>query len=153
MHVIDVGSIADQQNIPESSNTTAEERRLNMLTFWSVLLMDYALAFGVGRQTAIRPNDITQALPTEHDIHPAENATTAAGPHSPFPYAAKMMRSYGPLINMLNMGDPEEANGIENDVQQARAQAMAVYNQMPEDMSWNVAKYVVSSINSNWSRR
>jgi hypothetical protein len=128
---------AENQNIPESSNTTAEDRRLNMLTFWSVLLMDYALAFGVGRQTAIRPNDITQALPTEQDIRPGDSTTS---PRSPFPFAAKMMMSYGPLINMLNTGDPEEVSGIENDVQQARAQAMAVYNQLPEDMLWNVAK-------------
>lgn len=108
-----------------------------MLTFWSVLLMDYALAFGVGRQTAIRPNDITQALPTEADVR---HADSASAPRSPFPFAAKMMKSYGPLINMLNIGDPEEASSVENDIQQARAQAMAVYNQLPEDMLWNVAK-------------
>lgn len=70
------------QNIPESSTASAEDRRLNKLTFWSVLLMDYALAFGVGRQTAIRPNDITQTLPDEDDIHPG--GIVEGIPRSPF---------------------------------------------------------------------
>lgn len=126
------------QNIPESSSATAEDRRLNKLTFWSVLLMDYALAFGVGRQTAIRPNDITQTLPTEADIRPAGEVDGT--PRSPFIFAAKMMRSYGHLINMLNIGDPTEGGSMENDINQARAQAMAAFNELPEDMQWNVGK-------------
>ena len=129
---------ADQKAIPESSPATAEDRRLNKLTFWSVLLMDYALAFGVGRQTAIRPNDITQTLPTEEDIHPGGNVDGA--PTSPFIYAAKMMKSYGHLINMLNVGDSSEGGNMEGDINQARAQAMAAFNELPEDMQWNVGK-------------
>jgi hypothetical protein len=103
--------------------------------------MDYALAFGVGRQTAIRPNDITQTPPTEDDIHPGGNVDGA--PRSPFIYAAKMMKSYGYLINMLNVGDAEGGGGsatMESDINQARAQAMAAFNELPEDMQWNVGK-------------
>jgi len=128
-----------QINIPESSSTSAEDRRLNKLTFWSVLLMDYALAFGVGRQTAIRPNDITQSLPEEEDIHPG--GAPDGTPRSPFVFAAKMMKTYGPLINMLNVGDPTEAATMEGEIQQARAQAMAIYNELPEDMQWNVGNF------------
>lgn len=126
------------KNIPESSTATAEDRRLNKLTFWSVLLMDYALAFGVGRQTAIRPNDITQTLPSEEDIHPGGRVEGI--PRSPFIYAARMMKSYGHLINMLNIGDPAAAGNLENEINQARAQAMAAFNELPEDMQWNVGK-------------
>lgn len=126
------------QNIPESSTATAEDRRLNKLTFWSVLLMDYALAFGVGRQTAIRPNDITQTLPSEEDIHPGGQVEGI--PRSPFIYAARMMKSYGHLINMLNVGDPAAGGNLENEINQARAQAMAAFNELPEDMQWNVGK-------------
>jgi len=102
--------------------------------------MDYALAFGVGRQTAIRPNDITQTLPTEEDIHP--NGNVDGAPTSPFIYAAKMMKSYGHLINMLNVGDSSEGGNMEGDINQARAQAMAAFNELPEDMQWNVGKWV-----------
>ena len=104
--------------------------------------MDYALAFGVGRQTAIRPNDITQTLPTEEDIHP--NGNVDGAPTSPFIYAAKMMKSYGHLINMLNVGDSSEGGNMEGDINQARAQAMAAFNELPEDMQWNVGKWVLS---------
>jgi hypothetical protein len=102
--------------------------------------MDYALAFGVGRQTAIRPNDITQTPPTEEDIHPGGNMD--GSPTSPFIYAAKMMKSYGYLIIMLNVGDGTEGGGggMESDINQARAQAMAAFNELPEDMQWNVGK-------------
>ena len=100
--------------------------------------MDYALAFGVGRQTAIRPNDITQTLPDEDDIHPG--GQTEGVPRSPFIYAARMMKSYGHLINMLNIGDPAAGGNLENEINQARAQAMAAFNELPEVMQWNVGK-------------
>lgn len=104
--------------------------------------MDYALAFGVGRQTAIRPNDITQTLPTEDDIRPGGEPHVEGSPRSPFIYAAKMMKSYGHLINMLNIGDPTEGGNMEGGINQARAQAMAAFNELPEDMQWNVGKWV-----------
>jgi hypothetical protein len=51
------------------------------------------------------------------------------------------MWSYGPLINMLNSNhvnqDPAK---MELDIQNARASAMVEYNQLPEDMQWNVGK-------------
>ncbi|KAL7424239.1 hypothetical protein Q5752_001825 [Cryptotrichosporon argae] len=154
-------------NPPEESSISADDRRLNRLVFWSVLLMDYALSFGVGRQTTFRPEDITQLLPTDQDIAPpaacpvsiATGGTSACGgtsagtgtphqafgaaagddaPRSPFPFAAAMMASYGPLINMLNTGQADAARA-ERDVQVARAAAIKQYNQLPADMQWNVA--------------
>lgn len=108
---------------PEDSTMSTEDRRLNRLVFWSVLLMDYALSFGVGRQTAFRPDDITQTLPTEEDLQ---------ADRSPFPYAAKMMLAYGPLINSLNRGKGDR------DAHAACASAIREYNRLPGDMQWNV---------------
>jgi hypothetical protein len=94
--------------------------------------MDYALSFGVGRQTTFRVEDITQTLPTGADF--PETST-----RSPFLYAAQMMLSYGPLINMLNC-EQGEGNRKESEVQSALAQAIKQYNQLPQDMQWTVAK-------------
>lgn len=116
---------------PPESAMSERDRRLNRLTFWSVLLMDYALSFGVGRQTAFRPEDITQTLPSEKDIKGVE------GVRSPFPYAARMMLSYGPLINALNRGFSPGYGGTK--VEPARTAAMKEYARLPADMQWNVA--------------
>ena len=125
------------QNPPEESNISADERRQNRLVFWSVLLMDYALAFGVGRQTTYRVEEITQTLPTEEDIHPT--GISPDTPRSPFSFAAKMMISYGPLINMLNREESDVLR-MEAEIQAARAAAIREYNQLPQDMQWNVGK-------------
>ena len=119
---------------PEDSPMSAEDRRLNKLVFWSVLLMDYALAFGVGRQTTFRPEDITQTLPTEEDLNHSATPAAVDTPRSPFPYAAKMMLSYGPLINLLNRGRGDR------DIHAPRAAAIKLYNSLPQDMQWNVVK-------------
>ncbi|BEI81678.1 hypothetical protein CcaverHIS002_0208380 [Cutaneotrichosporon cavernicola] len=117
-------------NPPPDSAMSAEDRRLNRLVFTSVLLMDYALAFGVGRQTTFRPEDISQTLPTAEDLSPSgEN-----GPRSPFPFAARMMLSYGPLINSLN-----RVRGGDRDYFAARAACISEYSALPPDMQWNVA--------------
>lgn len=129
---------------PESeSGMGARDRRLNRLTFWSVLLMDYALSFGVGRQTAFRPEDITQTLPSEDDIGggapgaPGAGGGGSDGVRSPFPYAARMMLSYGPLINALNRGHAPGYGGTR--VETARAAAIKEYARLPPDMQWSVA--------------
>lgn len=122
------------QNPPDDSAMSGEDRRLNRLVFTSVLLMDYALAFGVGRQTTFRPEDISQTLPTAEDLNPTGEAKD---PRSPFPFAAKMMLSYGPLINSLNRG-----RGGDRDYLAARAACIREYSALPADMHWNVAKYI-----------
>jgi hypothetical protein len=103
--------------------------------------MDHALAFGVGRQTTFRLEDITVSLPTSSDLHP--KGIPEGLPGSAFPYAAKQMMIYGPLINLLNAnpnhGDREPVK-LEADIQNARAAAMVEYNQLPDDMQWNVGK-------------
>jgi hypothetical protein len=104
----------------------AADARADRLVFWSVLLMDYALSFGVGRQTGLRPDDITQTLPADEDL--SSDPTHA---RSPFPFAARMMRLYGPLINALNRAKGGDANA-------ARAAAIREYARLPEDMVWNV---------------
>jgi hypothetical protein len=125
----------------KSSDEPAEESRLNRLVFWSVIIMDHALAFGVGRQTTFRLEDITQTLPSDADLRPNGTAPTLDAPRSAFPHAVKQMWSYGPLINMLNSNHAgQDPAKIELDIQNARALAMVEYNQLPEDMQWNVGK-------------
>lgn len=128
-----------QDSSETAEEVSPEEARLNRLVFWSVLIMDHALAFGVGRQTTFRLEDITQQLPTELDLHPA--GLSPDTPRSAFHYAAKQMFSYGPLINMLNSNhanvDPIK---LDSDIANARASAMVEYNNLPEDMQWNVGK-------------
>lgn len=132
---------AEHQNPREtSSSITAEESRLDRLLFWSVLIMDFALSYGVGRQTTFHLEDITQELPTEEDVRPA--GTSYDMPRSPFPFAAKQMLSYGPLINLLNSNKPADLGHKESLIQSARAAAIAEYNQLPQDMQWNVGKWV-----------
>jgi hypothetical protein len=97
--------------------------------------MDHALAFGVGRQTTFRLEEITQSLPSPDDVHP----NGPGHPPSAFPYAAKQMMIYGPLINMLNSSHDDSVD-VESDIQSARASAMIEYNQLPECMQWNVGK-------------
>jgi hypothetical protein len=100
--------------------------------------MDYVLSFGVGRQTTFRVEDITQTLPTEADIRITLPCASPESPRSPFPYAAKMMISYGPLINMLNR--EQDPVRFDSDIQSARAAAIKEYNHLPQDMLWNVGK-------------
>jgi hypothetical protein len=119
------------------SNISAEECRLNRLVFWSVLLMDHAISHGAGRRASFPLEDISQLPPTEEDIHPVGTAPDT--PRSPFPYAAKQMLLYGPIINMLNRQSKGPATS-ETDLQAARATAMKEYNQLPPDMQWNIAK-------------
>jgi len=104
--------------------------------------MDHALAFGVGRSTTYRVEEITQPMPTEEDVHPTSPNTPAdpSAPRSPFPFCAQMMISYGPLINMLNMGDAS----LERHIADARSASIREYNRLPPDMQWNVAKCVFS---------
>ncbi|ORY23128.1 fungal-specific transcription factor domain-domain-containing protein [Naematelia encephala] len=136
LHLVSEGDCrADDQDPGEESDISAEERRLNRLVFWSVLLLDFALAFGVGRQTTFRVEEITQALPNEADIHPL--GISGDHPRSPFPFAARQMISYGPLINLLNGAQIHQAD-YGKLVQHARAQAMREYNNLPQDMQWNV---------------
>jgi hypothetical protein len=123
------------------SNISAEERRLNRLVFWSVLLMDHAISHGAGRRASFPLEDISQPLPTEEDIHPPGTSTAPDTPRSPFPFAAKQMLLYGPIINMLNRQSKGPSNS-EADLQAARAAAMREYNQLPPDMQWNIAKCV-----------
>lgn len=109
-----------------------EEQRLDCLAFWSVLLMDYALSFGTGRQTTFRIEEITRRLPTQDDI-PGQGGT-----RSPFPYAARQMLAYGPLINLLN--GPDDPPEVEGEIVACRAVAVQEYNALPSDMQWSATK-------------
>ena len=57
-----------------------------------------------------------------------------------FPYAAKLMLSYCPLINMLNRQQEDVPNAHEAEINEARMSAIRLYNQLPQDMQWNVGK-------------
>lgn len=116
---------------------SAEERRLNRLVFWSVLIMDHSIAHGAGRQTGFPLEEITQTLPTMDDIlsgHALQN-----GIRSPFIYTSKLMLLYGPVINGLNRQKQHAPRGT-SIVDAAQATALREYNQLPLDMQWSVMK-------------
>ena len=119
------------QNPSEGANMSDEDRRLNRLVFWSVLLMDYALAFGVGRCTTYRVEEITQPVPTQDEI----KVLAEGEPRSPFPFAARMMITYGPIINALNL-----PHVTSEDLAVAAGVAIREYNRLPSDMQWVVGK-------------
>ncbi|WVW83535.1 hypothetical protein I302_105556 [Kwoniella bestiolae CBS 10118] len=122
-----------QLNPPEDAQISLEDRRLNRLLFWSVLLLDFALAFGTGRQPTLRVEEITQMLPNLDDVSP----TSASEVPNPFPYAARQMLAYGQLITVLNSGRQKQ-DQIDKAVIVARSRAIQVYNTLPEDLHWNV---------------
>ena len=115
------------------------ERRLNRLVFWSVALLDFALSFGTGRPTTFRIEDITQLLPSQEDIWP--DGAPAGMPRSPFPFAAKQMMAYGPLITLLNGSHKNKAEW-KVQFQAAWSKAVEDYHDLPEDMQWSATKCV-----------
>lgn len=130
------------------SDIDPEERRLDGLAFWSVLLLDYALSFGTGRQTTFRIEEITRRLPTQDDICPPSLAGAEGGREgglgrggeasSPFPFAAAQMLAYGPLINLLN--GPEDSSEVDDNIAICRAAAVQEYTSLPSDMAWSATK-------------
>ena len=130
-------TLTHDQDPGEESTISAEERRLNRLTFWSVCLLDLSLSFGTGRETTFRIPSITQPLPSDEDM--ITPSSTPGGPRSPFPFAAKQMLSYGPLINILN-GPHDEGGVWVKEAQAAIRRAVMFYNALPLDMQWSASK-------------
>jgi hypothetical protein len=64
------------------------------------------------------------------------------GIRSPFPYAAKQMLLFGPLINMLNVDSHRLISELDRQLQIAHAEAIRHYSELPPDMRWNVRKWV-----------
>jgi hypothetical protein len=128
------------QDPPLDSNISELERRLNRLLFWSIVLLDFALSFGTGRQPTLRVEEITQTLPKPQDIHSLSDAPQAALA-SPFPYAARQMLGYGHLITLLNSRRSCDEDSVKA-IQLARTTAIQEYNSLPVDMQWNVTKWV-----------
>lgn len=124
---------------PEEAGIGPEERRLNRLVFWSVVLLDFALAFGTGRQPTFRVDEITQCLPRDEDV------AKLSGPDPlshPFPYAVKQMFSYGYLIETLNSRKFGLDADAQQEIQRARILSIKEYAQLPLDLKWNVTKWV-----------
>lgn len=121
----------------EEEGISADDRRLNRLVFWSVVLLDFALAFGTGRQPTFRVAEITQTLPTDEDLPVAPGTA-----RHPFPFACQMMLSYGRLIELLNTRIADEDGSIEREAQRCKIKAIKAYAQLPPDMRWDVQKCV-----------
>ena len=133
------------QKPPDDVPILDEDRRGNRLLFWSVLLVDHTLAFSEGRLTSLRTEDITQELPREEDMHPInvrQEFKSEKTLRSPFPFAAQMMYTVGPLINMLNVKQGHPASGTEEEIHCVRARIASQYDQLPLDMIWNAVAYV-----------
>ena len=121
-------------DVGEEAGFTAEDRRLNRLLFWSVVLLDFALAFGTGRTPTIRVPEVTQLLPTDEDM-----GQTSLVRH-PFPYAVELMFSYGRLIELLNMRDAPTDGSHSKEIQKCKMGAFKLYSQLPKDMRWSPTK-------------
>lgn len=117
---------------------SAEDRRLNRLVFWSVILLDFSLSFGTGRQPTLRVDEITQSLPTDEDMGILDASKDE--PTHPFPYAAKQMFSYGRLIELLNTRQEDHEGAIQKEIQRQRLHSIQEYGSMPLDVRWNVTK-------------
>ena len=105
--------------------------RQNRLCFWSLLVLDTIVSFGVGRETSFQPEAITQLVPSGEDM-----GSYASRP--PFIYAAEMMWSYGTLNNLLNT---EVDTGLSVELIRAeRAKIMRRYHELPIDMVWSTEK-------------
>jgi hypothetical protein len=128
--------VADEQSDAGQREISDEERRLNRLLFWTIIIMDHALCFGVGRQTSIRIEDITQPLPSQADFQIDELA--ADSPASAFPHVAKQMLLYGHVVNELNCAYPQA--WAREAAQTARTDILKAYSELPEDLQWNIAK-------------
>jgi hypothetical protein len=121
----------------EEEGISAEDCRLNRLVFWSVVLLDFALAFGTGRQPTFRVAEITQTLPTDEDLPVAPGTA-----RHPFPFACQMMLSYGRLIELLNSRNAHDIESNEREAQKCKIKAIKAYSQLPPDMRWDVQKHV-----------
>jgi len=123
LHVDDETGIAD------------EDKRLNQLVFWAVVLLDFALAFGTGRQPTFRVAEISQPLPADEDL-----PVTPHSPRHPYPYACRMMFSYGRLIELLNSTEPDVDGSKQRNIQKCKLKAVREYAHLPPDIRWDVQK-------------
>jgi hypothetical protein len=133
------------QSPQPNSPISMEDHRLNRLLWWSVLILDLALSFGEGRQTTTPIDEITQLIPTEQDFRLQPSVSIlpemeSPSIRSPFPYAAKQMLLFGPLINMLNVDSHRFTSDFDHRLQVALAEAIRHYSELPPDMRWNVRK-------------
>ena len=129
--------IAEPQE--DLDTTDPETSRLNRLRFWSVLLTDYSVSLGVGRATSLRPEAITQTYPTDEDMQLPAGSTPSS-----FPHAARLMASYGTLINMLNSDESDSIDSptLQNNVRTERVAIMKTYRSLPSHMLWSSEKWV-----------
>ncbi|ORY26761.1 fungal-specific transcription factor domain-domain-containing protein [Naematelia encephala] len=118
--------------------------RAERLTFWSVVITDYALCLMEGRTTSIPAHTITQDLPSEDDCsHTSETKTSSEElPRHPFPFVAQTMLTVGPLIDSLNSGGDDNL-GFDGRREQALSdvcsRVAADYDELHIDVTWNAA--------------
>lgn len=124
-------------HVSDEISINAEEKRQNRLVFWSVVLLDFALAFGTGRQPTFRVSEISQELPTDEDLPVPLHSV-----RHPFPYACRMMFSYGRLIELLNSTEEDSNGSKQTEIQKCKLRAVREYAHLPADMRWDVQKWV-----------
>nr|XP_031857874.1 uncharacterized protein CI109_006746 [Kwoniella shandongensis]KAA5524946.1 hypothetical protein CI109_006746 [Kwoniella shandongensis] len=130
-----MASKTDHVEIPET------DRYRDRLLFWSVLVMDYSLSFAEGRKTSIRSDEITQELPREDEMPRSGLDQDEGRLRSPFPFAAEMIMTFGPAIDIFN--DPSTNSAQQEQraasIRELRARVAAQYDELPLDMMWNAA--------------
>ena len=119
----------------DPDTTDLETSRQNRLCFWSVLILDYTVASGVGRPTTLDPNSITQSYPSDADIRQAAPVLP-----SPFPHIARIMHSFGTLINLLNSESALDQESWRARVELERIAITQTYHALPHQMRWTPEK-------------
>lgn len=111
------------------------------LTFWSLVMLDYAFCMWEGRKPSIPSTIITRRLPDQADCRrfaqPLERVVDP--PRHPFPFLAEAMLSLGPLLESLN-SDHLDSDGVDRTLRDTCAHMTRKYDDFSVDVAWNAAK-------------
>ncbi|KIY44030.1 hypothetical protein FISHEDRAFT_77944 [Fistulina hepatica ATCC 64428] len=125
---------------PPESAIGDEERRYNRLVFWSLLILDYSIAVGTGRPTTLRTDEISVVLPEPSDISLMPLPGIRLGETvAAFPYAARQMYLYGPVLNMLN--GMKQRDDYASAFTQAKREFIMAYQNLPTCLVWNIDNF------------
>jgi len=110
--------------------TSDDDARKDRLVFWSVMALDLAVSFGVGRMTTISPLSVTQPIP----------CLDASGPlPSPLVHLAGLIVPLAQINNALNLDDSSLTNTSPN-VDFLKGQVAGMYGSLPAYMAWSTQK-------------
>lgn len=128
LHLVSSLSHLDTADIKlPGPGTSDDDSRKDRLVFWTVMTLDLAVSFGVGRTTTISPLSVTQPAPCCDDI---------SGPlTSPLVHLAGLILPLARINNALNLGDVSLTN-----MDFLKGQVVGLYGSLPSYMAWSTQK-------------